>query len=264
MRVIKVTVLFVASVLAFAVSTYAMATVEVDVQKVVGKAEFRTDTGEWKPLTTSVKLQSGHEVRTGPDGEVILVWFRENVIKIASLSTVKIDAVGMNSDGAESSSLNLSEGRIVARAKKLNLESSRFDIRTPIAVCGVRGTSFTVGHDSQNRKSSFVVVEGRVVVTAQDVEQMIEPGHRVNVEFNNPPGDPIPVREEDMQRLRKEAKELDDAVAETGESGEDSTSIGEENDDEIAEFVADDAVDQVFDNLLIDHITAPSDDCCNY
>ncbi|HOP08415.1 MAG TPA: FecR family protein [candidate division Zixibacteria bacterium] len=246
-------------------SQVVMASGEVSVLKITGPVQYRISDGDWSPLSTDTKLGEGHSVRTGPDGEAVLTWFAGNVIKLSPLTMMKVDTLKKDEAGSNKSGIDIAEGRIYAKAAKLANDDSLFEVRTPTAIAGVRGTAFTVDHDATNRKSAFVVVEGRVVVTAQDVDQMVEPGHRVSVEINKPPTGPSRVREQEMNRLRREGKDIDKLVEESSEAGgEESSSLGGENAEEMADFVADDIIRQNLDNLIMEHITAPSGDCCNY
>jgi ferric-dicitrate binding protein FerR (iron transport regulator) len=91
----------------------------------------------------------GDTVKTGADGRADLL--------LPNGSTLNLDAasaVTLLDDG-----LNLLFGQI--RAKVQHVMGQRFDVRTPTAICGVRGTDFIV-REKAGKPASLVVIEGQV------------------------------------------------------------------------------------------------------
>lgn len=89
-------------------------------------------------------------------------------VQISGVSTVKIkektkvEVEKTKKEGNKTDTkLKLWKGKLKVDVKKATADS-KFEIQTPSAVCGVRGTSFAVNHDEENNVTRVEVFEGEV------------------------------------------------------------------------------------------------------
>jgi hypothetical protein len=118
------------------------------VAELKGTVEVKADKGKWMPATVGMVLNQGDTVRTKAESLAILnldgnaqtakVEVRENSqLQLAELLENKAEA-------KQTTLLDLSIGKILIRAKKLHSQTSRFEVKTPTSIVGVRGTTFSV------------------------------------------------------------------------------------------------------------------------
>jgi ferric-dicitrate binding protein FerR (iron transport regulator) len=112
---------------------------EAKVISLAGSVEVKADRdAEWASAEKNVEIKEGGAVRTGADGAAVVlmpnkskVWMRENSgLEIEQRKTL-------------ASRLSLLFGKMKVRVPHL-MRKERFEVRTPAAVCAVRGTEFTV------------------------------------------------------------------------------------------------------------------------
>jgi len=107
---------------------------------------------EWKDLIENMFLLVGDMVETGPDSYVELIFDEEgdNVLRLESDST----AIFILED---SEKVELTNGEIFSTINNIP-EGSSFEIRTPTAVCGVRGTDWLTR--VEGAKTEIETIEG--------------------------------------------------------------------------------------------------------
>lgn len=84
-----------------------------------------------------------------------------SIIRIKEKSKMSFAALTSN-NSSENTALELEEGRILCKPKKL-LKSESFTVRTPTAVAAVRGTEFTIESDPE-KTTRIKVFDGKVAV----------------------------------------------------------------------------------------------------
>ena len=85
----------------------------------------------------------------------------DSLVRIKEKTTVVLSSL-IQSDGNENIGLELSLGKMLCKPKKL-LKSEQFTVKTPTAIAGVRGTSFTVEADA-NKTTRIKVFEGSMKI----------------------------------------------------------------------------------------------------
>ena len=171
----------------------------VTIVRIHGDATFTTDSGAtWQPLHIGAILQSGAVIKTAPDATVDIVLgqaaaaggigkggvgmnnatayaagrdptsggftaaAQQNVIRMMGGTELAIDKLTYSNTGAETvgdTELDLRSGKIFGNIKKISA-MSKYEIKTPTGVAGIRGTSFAMGSDG-----SVVCYSGSVVVS---------------------------------------------------------------------------------------------------
>lgn len=128
-----------------------------NVYSLLGEVDLKkAGSSEWVRLTGDEKtpLKAGDEMRTARASTVEIYMDDGSKVKMAPLSAFKLSA-----ENKEAVSLGLYFGRVRSWVKKF---SRKFEVRTPSAVCAVRGTDFMVSADADGN-SRVEVYEGSVL-----------------------------------------------------------------------------------------------------
>ncbi|MCP5518125.1 MAG: FecR domain-containing protein [Verrucomicrobiales bacterium] len=145
---------------ALAVSLTAMAApASAKVQAIrAGGAQFTTDGATWNTLQVGTTLHAGATVKTDAAGVVDLDLGRNGpALRITPDTTLQIQTLDlMTGEGetAATTELGLPNGKIHATVRKLGA-SSKYEIKTPVSTCGVRGTDL-----SASSRGDFVIENG--------------------------------------------------------------------------------------------------------
>jgi hypothetical protein len=122
------------------------------------------DTEDWNKVTGEVPLEPNDSVKTSADGQAEIYLDDKGVVSLNSNTELEISSLDQ-----EDSVLSLSFGSLVAKIKHFLNEKQKFKVRTPSAVCAVRGTEFAVEYSKMSKESGVGVFdEGRVAVTQAD------------------------------------------------------------------------------------------------
>ncbi|MBI5115379.1 FecR domain-containing protein [Candidatus Poribacteria bacterium] len=117
-----------------------------------------------------MSVNPGDEIRTGPDSEVVV-----------TLETMAISGIGANSQftikhfeqepetKAAKIKIDLPEGKLWSEVGRLKTKDSKFEVETPTAVTGVRGTVFLVEVEKATADTSVSVLSGQVAVGSKGV-----------------------------------------------------------------------------------------------
>jgi hypothetical protein len=111
-------------------------------------------------------------VRTD-DKAVVDLFLRQNgpVVRVTPATTLAMTTLTFEraeEDTIINTELGLSNGRILGSVKKL-AAASKYDVKTPKATCGIRGTQFDISANGRT-----VVIEGTVVVVFQTATGAIQ------------------------------------------------------------------------------------------
>lgn len=116
--------------------------------KLKGVAEIKTSKGPWIPAKIGIVLNQGDIVRTKANSFAVL-----NLDGDAQTATVEVkensqlrlaEIIEDKTAGTQNTLLDLAVGEILIKAKKLHSERSKFEVKTPTSIVGVRGTTFSV------------------------------------------------------------------------------------------------------------------------
>jgi hypothetical protein len=120
--------------------------------------------GGEKPFKAFVnmRLTEGDRIITGTSGKAKIEMDDEVVITLAENTRIYLSEL-RGSKGAKQSSINLQSGGVGSSVKEKLKDNSRFEIKTPTAVMGVRGTEFFTQY--YNGNVDVRVVDGVVEVT---------------------------------------------------------------------------------------------------
>jgi len=152
-------------------------------------------------------LATGDIVRTKSGASAEVVFTDGSLLKIAQRSRIDIGAYAGSNGTARLTRGTVEAVVDPARVRKATAEGKGriFEIHTPNAVAGVRGTRFFVTHDRD--LTGVLVREGSVYVynlSAPEKEVIVEAGSLVTVSGDTPPPPPRKALDTETGRLEKE------------------------------------------------------------
>lgn len=243
--------------LAFSASA-AQAPQSASVTRVSGDVKFAgSGSGAWSKLAEGDTLEEGSKIRTGVDGEVTLTWFSGNSVKVYPLTEITLESLSKSREGGEKTVLRLDMGKVLSKASKLRQNGSSFDLRTPVALAGVRGTGFLAEHDAAAGKSSFTVVEGSIAVSAMDVTVILQSEQSAAVMMNEPPSQPAPADPEIIKPLKDQFQMLNQPADNPAPEAGSVEAYSGEN-------LIDDLIMQDASDIQTQNIMTPATGCCDY
>lgn len=118
------------------------------VKELKGTVEVKTPKASWVAAQVGMILNQQDIIRTKKDswavinldgtGETATVEIKQN-------SQMKLAELKQNKEqGTQNTLLDLALGEILIKAQKLHSEKSKFEVKTPTSIVGVRGTTFSV------------------------------------------------------------------------------------------------------------------------
>lgn len=193
----------------------------VKVENVIGKAQYRKiSETSWHTLKINQKLDENYRIRTGKGSKIILAFKDGSKITLRNMVVMDLKKI-VNTPTAKQSSLKLFYGKIKASVKKLQRKNDYFEVYTPTAVIGVRGTEFGVSV-RQQKKTRMAVFEGEVSVknvekkkdVREDKGVIVKTGQATVIEKDETPEKPKQFKDKSFDdwaaRLEEEEKNLKD------------------------------------------------------
>jgi hypothetical protein len=153
----------VASLMVLALATLQAQTQQgkAEVRAIIGKAAYATGNAPFMDLKVGTVLYSGSTIKTAPGSSVdLFLGNSAGVVRVTESTTVALDRLTLTDTGADivtETQLDLREGTILGNVNKLSA-ASRYEIRTPNGVAGIRGTRYQIS------ASSFIILLDGVMV----------------------------------------------------------------------------------------------------
>nr|BFD63611.1 hypothetical protein BdHM001_22920 [Bdellovibrio sp. HM001] len=125
-----------------------------------GKAEAAAKVG--------AKVYEGDKVITAADSRAKIVMSDRNVLNLNPDTTIEIATYQNDpATGKKNVEIKLGAGKLRANVEQnYDGEKNKFQVKTPTAVAGVRGTQFQTGFDPKTSMTSIVTFKGSVAVMA--------------------------------------------------------------------------------------------------
>ncbi|MFM1769037.1 MAG: hypothetical protein RJA22_1566 [Verrucomicrobiota bacterium] len=134
---------------------------KAEVRGITGTATYSVAGGPAGPLKVGMALASGAVIKTGPESTVDLFLGKSaGVVRVAEKSTFGLDRLTVTDTGADTAvdiQVNLPEGQMFFNVNKLS-QASRYEIKVPNGVAGIRGTK-----GSGRSDSSWVLLDGTLI-----------------------------------------------------------------------------------------------------
>ena len=114
-----------------------------------GNVEVKIGKANWAPAKIGAILQESDLIRTGVNSTADVEIENAGFIEIKPNSELEFTELTTDTENnSRRTILDLSLGEILIKAKKLNDKKSKFEVKTPTSVVGVRGTAFSVKVDA--------------------------------------------------------------------------------------------------------------------
>ena len=128
-------------------SLFAESSSNAKVLDIKGDVMFlRTGSLAWSKLEPTIILNEGDSIKTGANSEVRLELNGVNKtaeITIRQETEFKFDTFRHDDESVENTLLNVGVGGVLVKAEKL-IGASKFEVKTPTSIVGIRGTTFEV------------------------------------------------------------------------------------------------------------------------
>ena len=134
---------------------------KAEVRAITGSATYSTAGAPGAPLKVGMVLTSGTTIKTGPDSSVdLFLGNSAGVVRVADRTTLSIDKLALTDTGADTAvdvQMGLPEGQMFFNVNKLS-QASRYEIKVPNGVAGIRGTK-----GSGRSDSTWVLLDGTLI-----------------------------------------------------------------------------------------------------
>ncbi len=139
----------------------------------------RAGSPDWVPAPKGAPFNEGDGLRTGPGTWCELLFKDGTYVKLEADSETSAEQLKADA-GERSFSFSFLKGKALWMAAKLKWKArSTFSVRTPSAVCAVRGTDFTV-IVSTDGAASVGLFEGKVAVSSGTAEKELHSGNEAS------------------------------------------------------------------------------------
>lgn len=171
------------------------------------------------------KVFEGDTVTTAADSRAKIVMSDRNVINVNPDSQVQIAKYQNDpTTGKKDVELNLLQGKVRNNVEQTyDGEKSKFLIKTPTAVAGVRGTQFMAGYDPKTQMTSIVTFKGAVTVASVNPQGVVvgtpvvvKKGEMTSASPNAPPEPPRALPKEEVKKMDVETASSSQSATEGG------------------------------------------------
>ncbi len=156
-----------------------------------GEAQIKkAGTTNWIKAEIKASLSAGDVIKTGNNSQVLITFFDGSTIELKSGTQIEIRELL----AGKTTRIRLKQeiGETLNKVKKLTDSASRYEIETPTAVAGVRGSQMIV-KVAADGTTTVQNIEGKISVTAQGKEVLIPEGQTSTIEPGQQPGAPAAV-----------------------------------------------------------------------
>lgn len=128
------------------------------------------------PAQAGMVIEKGDELRTGRPGRIRVMFQDQSVVTVSDDSRLTVDEQVFDPDSSSArSNLGLLKGKVSSIVSAYyNWSGSRYEVKTPTAVAGVRGTEFAVVYDDNLDTTEVLGFSG--VVRVHSLADLEGPG----------------------------------------------------------------------------------------
>ncbi len=185
--------------------THAQEAAMGEVASMLGSVEIqRAKQTTWLKARKHTEIFFGDMIQTGEDSEAVISLVDDSIMRIRANSKVVLNT--RISPVEKKNSVLLFFGRLWNKVSKKALRKKVFEVQTPTAVCGVRGTDFEIAA-YEDGTMLVQVVSGEVEVDSEATSQTLAANQGTQVSFDQKEirvtTDFDPDWEQDQQRSRE-------------------------------------------------------------
>jgi hypothetical protein len=151
------------------------------------------------PARPNERVEAGDRVQTGKDGIAQIVFDNGNALYLKANTDITITKLISDPETQEYENLfDAKVGKIKARIERLTAKS-KFEVRTPTAVCGARGTIMYVGVSETGETQSFFEGGTGFITSLENNEtEFVGAGEKSEVTADGTVTDPVPASESEQ------------------------------------------------------------------
>ena len=150
----------------------------IKVDNVTGEASLERKANE-QEIYEGINLKSQDAVITGQDGQVELLIDSDK--HVLARENTKFKVVSSGNENKGKLKIELLYGTSLVEIENKLPKDATFEVETPNATIGVRGTIFETSYDEDENKTVVVVTSGVVEVTTDTETVMVEEGQKAIV-----------------------------------------------------------------------------------
>lgn len=205
---------FLIIVISFSMITPAFANESVHGVMMVVKGDIKVTSAKDKTTDSAKvgkKVFPGDTITAGPDSRAKIVMSDKNILNISPDSKLIIEKYTNNGQD-KNVEIKVEYGKIRASVEqKYDGEKSKFNIKTPSAVAGVRGTDFLTGYDRNTKQSQVVTFSGTVAVGQPGPggsivnPVFVQPGQMTTSSDGKAPEKPKSMPKEELNKMNQES-----------------------------------------------------------
>ena len=197
--------------------TFIIVKNEVNIQK-------RDGTKETAKVGSTISV--GDTVISGRDSRAKIAMQDRNIITVLSNSKLVIEEY-KSTEKEKNVKLSLLEGKVRNDVKeKYDNDKNKFQIRTPTAVAGVRGTKFITSYAVETKTTEVITLKGEVVVTKYDANKstalgtiIVRQGEKATMTGDsNPPAEPVNIPKIELREVDDESTAKKEMTAPNSET----------------------------------------------
>jgi hypothetical protein len=173
----------------------------------------RQRAGAWEALANGAELEMGDHVRTQQASRLKLLFQDDSVLTLAERSELVIDQQVVGASTTSSFSLLLGKVRAIV-TDRYSASGSAFEVKSPTAIAGVRGTSFLAEFDAGKDETLVVGLESTTAVrgigdakAAKEVR--LGPGQATRVGRGGDPTRPFQLPDTEIRSLTESTTTAD-------------------------------------------------------
>ena len=164
--------------------------------------------GARSAVTVGEAVQLGDELHTGSDGQLRVVFRDDSVIDLAENSSLVVDQQVFDPAASHYSSLlQLVAGKARAFVSQYyRTPGAAYEVQTPTAVAGVRGTTFLVDYDPVHDNTDVIGIHGQIEVRSLTGDTVFITAQEATTVWRNEP--PTPPEKLDELHFHREIEGL--------------------------------------------------------
>lgn len=174
---------------------------------------------KWEAAEAQVLLYVDDLVKTERDGKAVIRFNSGHIVKLDPLADLHI-ALAVENANSEKINLDLNMGRTFIKVKKVSGVDTNFNVKTPTAVAGVRGTEFII-QVNQDSSSVITLLSGSLEVTADQGVSTMEQNQwiTINPGQGGPPPMPTAAPADVLLQGKAESAEIQKIDSDAGPPG---------------------------------------------
>jgi hypothetical protein len=150
----------------------------------------KAGTVDWVKGEVKRTLETGDTIKSGTEADVLITFFNGSTIELKA--NTQIEIVELVKGKTKIIRLKQEIGETISKVEKLTDPAARYEIETPAAVAGVRGSQMLV-RVALDGTTTVQNLAGQISVTAKGVEIVIPVGSASTVRQGEPPASPQPI-----------------------------------------------------------------------